>query len=120
MTSWNRRLNAAQRSGAPRSRARAELLAEAEEVGIDPDDQAALTAVADIARDRPGFVQVIQARATMSGIPTEYEFEVRHENAGPVIRRLGRALVPVETEGTNGAAADTGPGTATAADDATG
>jgi diguanylate cyclase (GGDEF)-like protein/PAS domain S-box-containing protein len=96
VTSWNRRLSAAQRSGAPKTRSRADLLAEAEEVGIDPDDQAALTAVANIARDRPGFIQVIQARATMSGIPTQYDFEVRYEPAGPVIRRLGRALVPVD------------------------
>jgi diguanylate cyclase (GGDEF)-like protein/PAS domain S-box-containing protein len=96
MTAWSRRLEAAARSGAARSEpARADLLHEATEAGVDADDQAAISALVSIARDRPGFRKVLQVRATTGDGATDYEFEVAHSSDGPIVRLL-RQLAPGE------------------------
>lgn len=91
MTSWSRRLNAAARTGVPTPGTQRGLLADAVEVGVSADDQAALTAMANIARDRPGFKKVLQVTGSRNGAAVLYDFEVRYEPGGPVVKRLGES-----------------------------
>lgn len=109
MTSWSRRLEAAARSGAPRpGMPRQDLLHEAVEAGVDADDQAALSALATIARERVGFRKLLQVRATHADGVTDYEFEVTHSGDGATVR-LVRQLAPGELSVTH-----RGPGAGTA------
>ena len=64
MTSWNRRLSAAAaRPGVGEARtSRAEVLADAVAVGVVEEDLTALMAMANIARDRPGFHKTLDVR----------------------------------------------------------
>lgn len=121
MTAWSRRLEAAARTGAPRPPGdRAELLHEAVDAGVDDDDQAALSALAAMARERPGFRKVLQVRASGSGTVTDFEFEVAHSSSGPVVRLL-RQLSADESSpaapSPSGAAAAAGSGEAGGAGD---
>lgn len=96
MTSWNRRLNAAAtRASVAKLRPRAELLADAVVLGISEDDQAALYALATIARDRPRFRKVL-AVGRPGGPPDEFRFEIRvDEVEGPMLVRVdGGAPAP--------------------------
>lgn len=79
MTSWNRRLSAAQRFEERTPSARTELLSDAFEVGIDADDQSVLAALAGLAKERPGFRKVIVVQASDEQPVREYEFEVAHD-----------------------------------------
>ncbi len=88
MTSWNRRLSAA--SGRPTNEgtrtSRAEVLAEAMAAGVIEDDQHALFAMANIARDRPGFHKSLDVRALLDGEVLDLEFEILYDENGPLVR----------------------------------
>ncbi len=88
MTSWNRRLSAA--SGRPANEgtrtSRAEVLAEAMAAGVVEDDQHALFAMANIARDRPGFHKTLDVRALLDGEALDLEFEILYDEDGPLVR----------------------------------
>jgi len=88
VTSWNRRLSAAQRFDSRLPAARADLLSEAEELGIDPDDQAAIVAMATIAKERPGFMKILQVESTGAGPARIYEFEIAHVDGNARVMML--------------------------------
>lgn len=89
MTSWNRRLNAAAaRPTVAGHLSRAEILAEAIEVGVIEDDQNALMAMANIARDRPGFAKSLEVRANVEDEVLVLEFEILHSEEGPRVQLL--------------------------------
>jgi diguanylate cyclase (GGDEF)-like protein/PAS domain S-box-containing protein len=88
VTSWNRRLSAAQhRPTAARTRpalAREEVLREAVALGVGRDDQAALLALARLAADRAGFRTTIVVH---DGAGAEVPFEVGADADGHPVAR---------------------------------
>lgn len=88
MTSWNRRLSAAQRFDARSGAERENLLEEAAELEIDEDDQAALSALASIARERPGFHKTLIVQSSNTRPIRQYEFEVVHHEGHPRVSML--------------------------------
>ncbi len=81
VTSWNRRLSAAQRFDAHLTGGgRQDVLHETEGLDLDEADLAVLTSMASIARERPGFRKSIVVQSS-SGVPVrQYEFEVAHHD----------------------------------------
>jgi diguanylate cyclase (GGDEF)-like protein/PAS domain S-box-containing protein len=73
------------RAGRP-SYSRDEVLREAVALGVDPDDQAALLALARVASDRPGFRTTIGVTAADG---SDHLFEVAATPQGPVARPVG-------------------------------
>jgi diguanylate cyclase (GGDEF)-like protein/PAS domain S-box-containing protein len=72
----------------PKSRTlRAEALAEAMDAGVIEEDQTALMAMANIARDRPGFHKTLDVRTRTDAGLAVVVFEIVHHDEGPVIRR---------------------------------
>jgi len=98
MTSWNRRLSAAAaRPGVGEARtSRAEVLADAVAVGVIEEDLSALMAMANIARDRPGFHKTLDVRVRHGDDAIPVEFEILHDPAGPLVRPTAeyRAVLP--------------------------
>ena len=93
MTSWNRRLSAASARPVNRARtSRAEVLAEAMSAGVIEDDQSALMAMANIARDRPGFHKTLDVRARVGGELMDLVFEIVYDPEGPVVRLSTQSL----------------------------
>jgi len=96
VTSWNRRVAAAQQRPAEAGRrtySRDEVLREAVALGVDPDDQAALLALARVASERPGFRTTIGVQAADG---SDHLFEVAATPQGPVARPVGtRSAAPV-------------------------
>ncbi len=92
MSSWNRRLSVAQQrpTGASTRVAfsKEELLQEAAALHVEPDDQAALLALAKVATERPGYRATILV-STTAGSESELLFEVFATEAGPIARTLG-------------------------------
>ncbi len=90
MTSWNRRLNqaAARPTVAAGHASRSEILAEAIAVGVIEDDQNALMAMANIARDRPGFRKTLEVRASVEDELLLLEFEIVYGEGGPLVQLL--------------------------------
>ena len=88
MTSWNRRLSAAAaRPGVGEARtSRTEVLADAVAVGVIDEDLSALMAMANIARDRPGFHKTLDVRVRHADETIPVEFEILHDAAGPLVR----------------------------------
>src|SRR5689334_6849665 len=88
MTSWNRRLSAAAaRPGVSEARTpRNEILAEAIAVGVVEEDLTALMAMANIARDRPGFTTTLDVRVRHGDGTVPMEFEILHEPDGARVR----------------------------------
>ncbi|MCC5952981.1 MAG: EAL domain-containing protein [Acidimicrobiia bacterium] len=93
MTSWSRRLNAANARpglGGPGAHGgREDIAAEAVAAGVGDDDLAALRALAAVARDRPAFRQRLTVSVPSDGEPTSLEFEVFHAESGVTIRPVG-------------------------------
>lgn len=87
MTSWNRRMSVAARAGQARNE-RAEVLAEAVERGVVPDDLAALSTLATMARERVGFRNVLAVRAEHGGGYVDVLFEVVHVDGGARVTEL--------------------------------
>lgn len=89
MTSWSRRLNAADRLpgvGAARPTGSDDILADAVAVGVGDDDLAALRALAAVARDRAGF----RTRLTVTrGDGSACDFEISHAAQGAVVHSVG-------------------------------
>lgn len=54
--------------------------------GVIEDDQHALMAMANIARDRPGFNKTLEVKARVDGETLDLEFEILHDESGPIIR----------------------------------
>jgi diguanylate cyclase (GGDEF)-like protein/PAS domain S-box-containing protein len=99
VTSWNRRLNAASSrpTGAEPRTSRIEVLAEAMAAGVVEEDQHALMAMANIARDRPGFHKTLDVRAMIDNELLELEFEILYDPDGPLVRlsdNIGTAPAP--------------------------
>jgi diguanylate cyclase (GGDEF)-like protein/PAS domain S-box-containing protein len=90
VTSWNRRLNqaAARPTVAAGHASRSEILAEAIAVGVIEDDQNALMAMANIARDRPGFRKTLEVRANVEDEVLLLEFEILYGEGGPLVQLL--------------------------------
>jgi diguanylate cyclase (GGDEF)-like protein/PAS domain S-box-containing protein len=65
---------------------RAEALARAIEAGVIEEDQTALMAMANIARDRPGFHKTLDVRARTDAGIAVVVFEIIHHDDGPIIR----------------------------------
>lgn len=87
MTSWNRRLSATSaRTTTSGHTARTELLAEAMAAGVTEDDQSALLAMANIARDRPGFRKTLDVSAKVDDELLDLEFEILYDESGPIVR----------------------------------
>jgi len=88
VTSWNRRLSAASArpTGTEPRTSRVEVLADAIALGVVEDDQHALMAMANIARDRPGFHKTLEVRAVLEGEPLDLEFEILYDPDGPIVR----------------------------------
>jgi diguanylate cyclase (GGDEF)-like protein/PAS domain S-box-containing protein len=88
MTSWNRRLSAAAaRPGLGEARtSRTEVLADAVDVGVVDEDLSALMAMANIARDRPGFHKTLDVRVRHGEETVPVEFEIVHSPNGPIVR----------------------------------
>jgi diguanylate cyclase (GGDEF)-like protein/PAS domain S-box-containing protein len=89
VTSWNRRLTAAQQrpNRGARTFSKELLLREAVEAGVLLDDQAAILALAKVAVDRPGYRTVLTVR-TGDRAGAERLFEIAHTGAGPVARAV--------------------------------
>lgn len=88
MTSWNRRLSAAAARpsiGEART-SRAEVLADAMAVGVIEEDLSALMAMANIARDRPGFHKTLDVRVRNGDDTVPVVFEILHHDDGPLVR----------------------------------
>jgi diguanylate cyclase (GGDEF)-like protein/PAS domain S-box-containing protein len=108
MTSWNRRLSAAAaRPGIGEARtSRTEVLADAVAVGVVDEDLSALMAMANIARDRPGFHKTLEVRVRHGEDTVPVEFEIVYDLAGPLVRPTSeyRAVLagaaPVESAST--------------------
>ncbi len=99
MSSWNRRLSAAQQRPTARvAFSKEELLQEAAALHVEPDDQAALLALARIAMERPGYRATILV-GTTAGPDSELLFEVFGTDAGPIARTLGE-LPPADAPAT--------------------
>lgn len=86
MTSWNRRLSAASATTQRSVFSKADYLEEAVALGVPPDDQAALLALAKLAADREDFRVTIGVRAGSD----EALFEVFAGPEGPVARPVGQ------------------------------
>jgi diguanylate cyclase (GGDEF)-like protein/PAS domain S-box-containing protein len=88
MTSWNRRLSAAAaRPGIGEARtSRTEVLADAVAVGVIEEDLSALMAMANVARDRPGFRSTLDVRARHGDDSVPVEFEILYDPSGPLVR----------------------------------
>jgi diguanylate cyclase (GGDEF)-like protein/PAS domain S-box-containing protein len=98
VTSWSRRVSVASRptgAGRPRSEAEAQLLTEAVANGVRGSDQAALLALAHVARDHQGFRTTYTARADRDGAVAELTFEVTSVGSEPVIRLVGGGAAAV-------------------------
>jgi len=99
VTSWNRRLSAASARPVNRARtSRAEVLAEAMSAGVIEDDQSALMAMANIARDRPGFHKTLDVRARVGGELMDLVFEIVYDPEGPVVRLSTQSLPTAAVE----------------------
>ena len=93
MTSWNRRMNVAARVGAARTE-RAEVLGVALEMGVVADDVAALSSLATLARERPGFRNTLLVRAVGADGEREVLFEIVHEDGGARVSPVDAADAP--------------------------
>ena len=101
MTSWSRRLEAADRKPGLASRPAArDLLADATDAGVGEDAMAGLRALVAVARDREGFRQRVVVRGTHEGEPGDLTFEVAHVDGGAAVRNLG----PLRSAATGGGA----------------
>jgi diguanylate cyclase (GGDEF)-like protein len=110
VTSWNRRLTVASARPLVHQQAvadslLADLLADAQGLGVDEDGLAALSALATVARERPGFGTVLDVVADGEGVAATHRFAVSHSAEGPVVRRVGE-----DAEDGDGAVTDAGPG----------
>ena len=109
MTSWNRRLSAAAaRPGIGEARtSRTEVLADAVAVGVIDEDLSALMAMANIARERPGFDKTLEVRVRHGDDTVPVMFEILHDPAGPLVRPTPeyRAILGGGTEGEIGSLA---------------
>jgi diguanylate cyclase (GGDEF)-like protein/PAS domain S-box-containing protein len=54
--------------------------------GVIEEDQHALMAMANIARDRPGFHKTLDVRAVLDNESLELEFEILYDENGPLVR----------------------------------
>jgi diguanylate cyclase (GGDEF)-like protein/PAS domain S-box-containing protein len=54
--------------------------------GVIEEDQHALMAMANIARDRPGFHKTLDVRAVLDNETLELEFEILYDDNGPIVR----------------------------------
>ncbi len=89
MTTWNRRLSVASQRQRP-TYSKDEILREAVALGVLPDDQAALLALARVAAERPGYRTTLVVRAG-DGPDAEVLFEVTNTPDGAVARPAGSA-----------------------------
>jgi diguanylate cyclase (GGDEF)-like protein/PAS domain S-box-containing protein len=103
VTSWSRRLNAAERRpGLSAARARLDAdgqtdpLTSPELDGVIDDDLAVLRALVTVAGEREGFRRRVPVTAERDGRPVELVYEVAHGEEGPTVRAVG---APVEPEG---------------------
>jgi diguanylate cyclase (GGDEF)-like protein/PAS domain S-box-containing protein len=89
VTTWNRRVSVASQRQRP-TISKDEVLREAVALGVLPDDQAALLALARVAAERPGYRTTLVVR---SGARPDDEvlFEVTNTPDGAVARRAGSA-----------------------------
>lgn len=89
MSSWNRRLSVAQQrpvGAAGRANfSKEELLRDAVQAGVQPDDQAALLALAKVVAERPGYRTTMSVRTADADVV----FEVLNTDTGPVARPTG-------------------------------
>lgn len=103
MTSWSRRLEAADRrpNVAAQRPGSGDVLAGALAAGVTDDDIAVLRALVAVARDRAGFRKRVSVSLTAGG---ERDFEVAHAERGPVVRDLGdsTAVVAPDADGDGG------------------
>jgi len=91
MSSWSRRLEAADRRDAvsgprPSEPTSSDPLAKAHEAGVGADDLAALSALVAVARDRVGFRTRLTVRGSAGGGATELDFEIAHAERGVDVR----------------------------------
>ncbi|MEJ5255542.1 MAG: bifunctional diguanylate cyclase/phosphodiesterase [Acidimicrobiales bacterium] len=82
MTTWNRRLSAANQRQRP-AFSKEDVLREAVSLGVQADDQAALLALARVAANRPGYCTTLIVRTDDE---RPIVFEVTHTPSGPVAR----------------------------------
>ncbi len=111
MTSWSRRVSVATArptvATRPRSEADILLLAEAVANGVGEADQAALLALAHVAREHETFRTTLLVRGDHAGAPVELTFEIAAIQSGVVVRLVGGPGAGVATR-------TGGPGTAEA------
>ena len=108
MTSWSRRLNAAdRRPGVPSRPGDKDVLDDAITAGVVDADLAALRALVTVARDHQGFRTRLTVVAEADGTRRDLEVEVTHRESGPRVR-----LVDGAASDAPAAAEDTGDGPA--------
>jgi diguanylate cyclase (GGDEF)-like protein/PAS domain S-box-containing protein len=98
VATWSRRVSVAHQRPAGGNRSsfsREALLREAVKLGVLPDDQAAILALARVAAEREGFRSTLAVR-TNDGPRSEILFEVANTAEGPVARRAGTAATDLE------------------------